>query len=132
MRRAVVGLALLLSACGTDACPPGFGPAAIATAYFGLGRPGGRPTVTEAEWDAFLADTVTPAFPDGLTVHAADGQWRQDGAVVKEPARVLHLVLPRTSAAAAAARLAPITTAWRDRAQQESVLITLLPSCGRL
>ena len=39
----------------------------------------------DAAWDAFLADTVTPRFPDGLTVLDARGQWRDsEGLIGKE------------------------------------------------
>ena len=32
--------------------------------------------VDDAAWVSFLEDTVTPRFPDGLTVLDAQGQWR--------------------------------------------------------
>ena len=40
---------------------------------------GGRLGVTEARWSRFLADEITPRFPDGLTVVDASGQWRAPG-----------------------------------------------------
>ena len=42
--------------------------------FFGLHRPAG--TVSEPEWETFLADVVTARFPDGLTVFRSHGQWR--------------------------------------------------------
>jgi hypothetical protein len=36
----------------------------------------GRGNVSDRNWDRFLADEVTPRFPDGLTVFDAKGQWR--------------------------------------------------------
>lgn len=41
-----------------------------------LGRqiPGGG-MVSDADWTAFLAEVVTPRFPEGLTVWRAEGQW---------------------------------------------------------
>ena len=42
--------------------------------YFGLSKPAGG-TVTEAEWQLFLNLVITPRFPTGLTVVAAEGQY---------------------------------------------------------
>ncbi|WP_431285828.1 DUF3574 domain-containing protein [Humitalea sp. 24SJ18S-53] len=123
MRLAAAALLLAGCAAQTDAlCPAGFAPATIAEAYFGVRDP--------AAWTAFLADTVTPAFPDGLTHLAAGGQWRQGGAIGREDSRVLVLVLPGASLADAAARLAPVEAAWRDRQAQQSVLRVLRPGCA--
>ncbi|MDJ0389646.1 DUF3574 domain-containing protein [Roseomonas sp. E05] len=120
MLRLALPLCLLLGACA--GCPAGQTSATVAELFFGRSVPGGG-TVGEAEWDAFLADTVTPAFPDGLTVQDAQGQWRDAaGQVVREPAKRLLLVLPDTPAARAAERVAPLAEAYRTRFRQESVL----------
>src|SRR5262249_11578696 len=42
--------------------------------FFGRAIPGGG-SVSEEEWATFLAEVVTPRFPDGLTVWRAEGQW---------------------------------------------------------
>src|SRR5688500_17329335 len=56
------------------ACAP-FGTSYLRTTlYFGLARPSG--VVSDANWQSFLRDEITPRFPDGLTVWEADGQWR--------------------------------------------------------
>jgi hypothetical protein len=87
------------------ACGSGPGPlcSAVETAsgcavrtelYFGLSRPDGG-TVSEAEWQGFLADAVTPLFPAGFTVIAAEGQWQEAGppaTIVREPTRLLVIV----------------------------------------
>jgi hypothetical protein len=50
---------------------------------FGTVKPSG--VVTPEEWAAFLAKSVTPRFPAGLTVWQASGQWRNEsGGVVRE------------------------------------------------
>jgi hypothetical protein len=59
--------------------------------FFGLGTSEGA--VSGATWSRFLADVVTPRFPDGLTVIAAHGQWRAPGAddVTVERSRVVEI-----------------------------------------
>lgn len=85
---------LFLSACG-GGCPAGQSPATVAELLFGRSMPGGG-RVSAAQWDAFLADTITPAFPDGLTVQDALGQWRDStsGQPLREDAKRLLVVLP--------------------------------------
>ena len=79
IRRAVlVSLAMLLAGCATQpalVCPAGTEAATVAEAYFGRSlRTGGE--IGEDAWSAFLAEIVTPAFPDGLTALDGAGQWR--------------------------------------------------------
>jgi len=86
--------------------------------YFGRKHPGG--IVTETEWASFLADVVTPRFPQGLTVWAADGQWRDSAyRINREPTFVLEVVHP--SQASADAALKSIVAEYRRRFAQESV-----------
>jgi len=128
MLRLALPLCLLLGACA--GCPAGQTTATVAELFFGRSMPNGA-TVSEAEWNAFLADTVTPAFPDGLTAQDAQGQWRDaTGQVVREPAKRLLLVLPDTPAEGAAARLAPLAEAYRARFRQESVLRLQHTACA--
>ncbi|WP_191083080.1 DUF3574 domain-containing protein [Roseococcus microcysteis] len=124
---------LLLAACATPqppaACPPGLQQATVAEAYFGRTSPG-RAEITEEEWRGFLADTVTPAFPDGLTALDGAGQWRNaEGRILLERSKVLLLVLPGTDQAAARARLLPVENAWKARFNQQSVLTVLRGAC---
>ncbi|WP_206932376.1 DUF3574 domain-containing protein [Roseococcus thiosulfatophilus] len=124
---------LLLAACATPPasphCPPGLQQATVAEAYFGRTSPG-RAEITEEEWRGFLADTVTPAFPDGLTALDGAGQWRDpSGRILLERSKVLVLVLPGTDQAAARARLLPVENAWKARFNQQSVLTVLRGAC---
>jgi hypothetical protein len=94
---------------------------AIATQlFFGLSRPDGG-VVSEAEWRAFLADTVTPRFPAGFTVVAAEEQWRDEAsaAILRETSRILLIVHPEGEGEAA---LAALTDAYKTRFRQQSVL----------
>ncbi len=98
------------------------------TLYFGLGLEGGG-EVGEAEWRHFLADTVSPRFPDGLTVIPATGQWRdpktKDAEIVSESTRIVVIVHPQTSAAAQA--IVEIRQIYVKRFRQGAVLQTDQP-----
>ena len=130
--KAALGALLLLAGCAAapQPCPAGAGPATIAEAYFGRNVKTRAP-VTDAEWARFMADTVTPAFPDGLTVLDGLGQWRNAAEQIsQEDSKVLVLVLPGQDQAAASARLAPVTAAWKARFAQESVLTVFRAGCA--
>ncbi len=110
-------------------CPAGTAGATVAEAYFGR-NVRDRAEVSEAEWTAFLAEVVTPAFPDGLTALDGQGQWRgRDGRILREGSKVLLLVLPGQDTAAARTRLRPVEDAWKARFRQESVLTVYRPAC---
>jgi hypothetical protein len=88
--------------------------------YFGRSMPEGG-EVTEAAWDAFLAEIVTPQFPDGLTVWQAEGQWQEEaGQVIREGTFILEIVHPRGKAADD--KLAALIEVYKARFRQESVL----------
>ena len=131
MKAAALGSLLLLGACAATPprCPAGTTAATVAEAYFGR-NVAGREEVSEAEWRAFLADTVTPAFPDGLTATDGAGQWRgRDGRIIQERSKVLAVVLPGQDAAQARARLRPVEDAWKARFRQQSVLTVYRSAC---
>ena len=74
---AAVACLLFVAGCaagGGSVCPEGMDRFTELNVYFGLEKGSGE-TVTEEEWNSFLADTVTPHFPDGLTTLDARGQW---------------------------------------------------------
>ncbi|MEO3470529.1 DUF3574 domain-containing protein [Roseomonas sp. CAU 1739] len=129
---AVLALPVLVPACAAPsppACPPGTQAATVAEVYFGR-NVRDRAEVSEAEWRGFLADTVTPAFPDGLTAHDGSGQWRgAEGRIIQENSKLLVVVLPGADAAAARARLRPVEDAWKARFRQESVLTIYRSAC---
>jgi hypothetical protein len=132
VKAALGALLLLMAGCAAapQPCPAGAGPATIAEAYFGRNVKTRTP-VTDGEWARFMADTVTPAFPDGLTVLDGAGQWRNAaGQISREDSKILLLVLPGQDQAAASARLAPVTAAWKARFAQDSVLTVLRQGCA--
>jgi hypothetical protein len=94
--------------------------------YFGLSRPGGG-TVEPAQWERFVAEVVTPRFPDGLTVFDARGQYLSDqtDAVISEATKVLVVI--HGGGAEAHERLDLIIREYKRRFEQESVLRTETP-----
>ena len=92
--------------------------------YFGADTPAGE--VTSAQWAAVLGESLTPRFPEGLTVYSARGQWRDGGGrIVGEETRVVEVLregTPQDEAGVAAA-----AKEYRERFKQESVLVTRKP-----
>ena len=84
--------------------------------------------VSDDDWRVFLADTVTPRFPDGLSVFDAAGQWRDSqGSVVRERSKmVLILAEPDSDALT---RLDEIADEYKRRFSQESVLRVVDSAC---
>ncbi len=90
------------------------------TLYFGSAIPGGG-EVDDAQWHAFEHDTLGPAFPQGYSVLAASGHWREkSGADSAEASRVVAIVHPVD--ADPAQRVRHIAAVYRERFKQESVL----------
>jgi hypothetical protein len=89
--------------------------------YFGQSIPSGG-QVSDAQWDAFLRDEITPRFPDGLTVLTARGQWREGDTVIREPSRIVILLHPGTRDTAE--KIEAIRSAYKSRFNQTSVLRT--------
>lgn len=49
--------------------------------------------IAPVQWNEFLAQVVTPRFPDGLTWFDSHGQWQNPtGIVTQEDSRVLILI----------------------------------------
>ena len=96
--------------------------------YFGLSVKG-APDVSDAQFTDFLDREVTPRFPQGLTVIDAQGRWRSaDGRIVREPSRMVRIVLP--GAADDLAKLDALREAYKRRFRQEAVLEVLTRTCA--
>jgi hypothetical protein len=118
-------IALTLTACGPLAPIQQCGNGSVTRLYLGQATPSG--TVTDAEWQQFITETVTPRFPEGFTVLNAQGQWRsRDGGIHREDTRVLEIV--HRDDPASQAQLRALAHAYKRRFSQESVLLTQLPS----
>jgi hypothetical protein len=101
--------------------------------YFGTQRPDGGAPVSDAEWAAFVADTVAPAFPDGFTTWDAQGGWRgADGRAIREASHVLSVVHPGREgddAGAGGTAIAAVAAAYKARFAQEAVMRVRAPAC---
>jgi hypothetical protein len=133
MRRCVMLLTVtgVLSGCaamGAPTCGAGGQPELVAELVFGRNI-GDKLGVSEADWNRFLDEEVTPRFPDGLTVLGGSGQWRdtERGTIVQEPSKVLIVVLG--DEARDRPRIGEIASAYKQRFQQQGVLTMLRPAC---
>ena len=109
------------------ACAPGQALRLRDALYFGLTIPGGG-EIPISEWDDFLAITVTPLFPSGLTAFTATGQWREaSGKIRSEPSRVVILIHDLTSAADES--IQKIIARYRERFHQEAVMWERSQTC---
>ena len=84
--------------------------------------------VGDEAWSAFLADVVTPRFPDGLTVVDASGQWRNsDGTIERERSKVLLIMAPPESDANRL--INEISDEYKGQFSQEAVLQAMTDAC---
>lgn len=121
-------MSLALAACVSPhlRCKTGEQLAVQDTLYFGTHSP--RGAVTADDWTKFLDTTITPRFPQGLTVSQTSGQWRgADGAIVRESTYVLAVIHP--DGAPSEAAIAEIVASYKAAFQQESVLRTTAETC---
>jgi Protein of unknown function (DUF3574) len=90
----------------------------------------GHVRVGEAAWSRFLAREITPRFPDGLTVLAAAGQWRDPGGrgAVRESSKMVIIVTADN--AAARERIATIIAAYKQQFRQRSVGVISQSVCA--
>jgi hypothetical protein len=118
-----------LTACASmpaPSCKSGEQPAIHDSLYFGTAKPTG--TVTPEDWAEFLRNTVTPRFPQGLTVSQASGEWRgADGALVHESSYLLHLV--HADDALSEKNVLELVSVYKSRFQQEAVLRVKVRAC---
>ncbi len=126
--------ALVLAGCSAtvdERCPNGMEAFTEFNFYFGLAKGDGS-LVSEAEWAAFLADTVTPRFPDGLTVYDAHGQWLDTEAdqLYREPTKVLNILAPHDDLDASLAALNEIADVFVERFDQQVVFRTTRAACA--
>ena len=130
---AVVVAALLASVTAPPAqtgglpCPAGTERFTEYRLFFGRSQ-GNVEVVSDAAWQAFLADEITPRFPDGLTVLDAAGQWRDGrGTIVRERTKRVIILAKRDTDGMQ--RTDEIAAAYRQASGQESVLRVITAAC---
>ena len=128
-------LALLFAASGAEAAGQycalaGQKPVLAARLFFGQNIAGRQP-VTAAEWDDFLARTVTPNFPSGFTVYDGHGQWQGAGtsAITRENTKVIEI--EAEDSPALHRKLEDVASAYRSQFHQQSVGIVTTEVCAR-
>ena len=113
-------VATACSAGGELTCPESADRFVRYELFMGRSGPGGE-VVDDQAWDAFLGDTVTPRFPDGLTVLDAQGQWRDsEGQILRERSKVLVILAPPGEDPGRL--IDEISDEYKRRFNQESVL----------
>jgi hypothetical protein len=123
-------IAAAVAGCALSTCPgSGAAPALVVELLFGRSLHGGG-EVTDAQWRDFLADTVTPRFPDGLTALDGAGQWRmpESGRIESERSKVLLIVAEDTPQTRQ--RLEEVRDIYRARFAQQSVGLIAAPACA--
>ena len=90
----------------------------------------GQGLISRRAWQRFVADTITPALPQGFTVYDAYGQWQDPmtQAIGREPTEVVLVAAANTPAFRA--RIAAIAEAYRRRFAQRSIGIVSSTECG--
>jgi len=125
---------LLAPIIGADAEPVTCGhsqePRIVAQLLFGCGKGDGG-GITQADWSGFVADELTPRFPDGFTVIDSAGQWLnpQQGAIIKEASKVVEIVLP--SDTYDAAKIDAVIDAYKHQFRMLSVGLIVQTACVR-
>ena len=108
-------------------CPTGTDRFTEYRLFFGRSK-GTVEVVTDGAWRAFLAEEITPRFPDGLTVVDAAGQWRDaSGAIVRERSKLL--IVLAAPGGEGMRRTDEIVQAYKRAFGQESVLRAVTTAC---
>src|SRR3954471_12974100 len=107
-----LALVLLIAGCRTA------GSWTRSELFFGTACATGCAPVSEADWERFVADQITPRFPNGFTVFPARGRWQGDAGPQDEQTHVLIVVYP-SGDPNAAARLQELRKMYRETFRQE-------------
>ncbi len=116
---------MLLGACAPQqqvaSCAAPLKPAVEVDLFYGA--------VGDAEWASYLAEEVTPRFPDGLTAVDAAGQWRSPaGTISRERSKLLILIVFDTPAHVP--KVQAMIDAYLKRFHQQAVLHTEHSVCA--
>ena len=131
---AAIGVALVLAGCASlerqaaePACPAGQEHLRTAQLFFGR-NVAGKPGVSQAAFQKFVDEELTPRFPDGLTIMDGGGQWRgSENQLIREASKVVLIVLPKKRDTSQ--RIDAVRAAYKTRFNQESVLLVTQAAC---
>ena len=89
---------------------------------------GDREVVSDVDWENFLADIITPRFPDGLSVIDVAGQGRSDdGSIQRERTKMLFVLAP--PGGNSLNLMNEISDEYKQRFNQNSVLRAVTEPC---
>jgi Protein of unknown function (DUF3574) len=89
-----------------------------------------REPLTDAEWAAFVAEAITPNFPDGFTVLDGEGRWRNPRTGRTGGGRTKILLVAAKRTADLARRLTAVIDAYKREFRQHSVGLITRDSCA--
>ena len=93
--------------------------------YLGQDTPAGA--VTDAQWERFVEESVTPQFPEGFTVMQGQGRWRSAAGILhQEDTRVIEIV--HEDSAMSHTRVREVGAAYKRRFAQQAVLVAQAPT----
>jgi hypothetical protein len=97
--------------------------------YFGRSIEGGG-EVSDAAWENFRDQVISPNLPQGYTLLDATGAWSnaKTRATVTEKTKILIVATPDTTASTAAIKR--VRSAYAQEFKQESVGVTSYLVCG--
>ena len=98
------------------------------TLYMGRSLADGG-TVGEDEVQAFVSDTIVPAFPDGFTIVDARGHWLDRGTGLGIGETTVMFVVAHPPSAESDAALQRVADAYIARFRQSAVLRSSHPVC---
>jgi hypothetical protein len=133
--RSLLATASLLALVGcapspmaSSSCPAPLKSAVEVDLFFGGDIGSGR-AVSDSDWAVFMAEEVTPRFPDGLSVVDVAGQYRDpSGRQVRETTKLIVVVV--FDAPAHLAKVQAVIDAYKRRHNQISVFRTEHPVCA--
>lgn len=90
----------------------------------------GHGPLTEAEWATFVAEEITPDFPDGFTVFDGEGRWRNPRTGRIAGGRTKIVLIATTRSRDLPRRLAAVIDAYKTEFRQQSVGVITRDSCA--
>jgi hypothetical protein len=114
------------AAAAAPACPAG--QEHLRTAQLFSGRQTAGMAITPWDLQRFVDQEITPRFPDGVTVLDGGAQWQgNENILIRDAAKVVLIVLPARGDPQN--RVEAVRAAYRQRFNQETVLVVTPPTC---